>query len=164
MSDTPTYVLDTPVTDLTGADEVQKITVGATAGTFTVTFKGDTTGALAYNITAAALQDALEDLTTIVSGDVTVTGGPGDKEGTAPYVLTFGGSYADQDVPAVTTNAAKLAGEGAKTAVVAVVTAGTGLAVQRGTGDADRTGDQSQLAGASPAADRVTNKASYGDA
>ena len=48
---------------------------GPTLGTFTLTFGADTTSALAYNITAAALQTALNALASITSaGGVDVTG------------------------------------------------------------------------------------------
>lgn len=44
----------------------------ATGGTFTLTYNGQTTGALAYNISAVALVAALEALSTVTAGDVTV--------------------------------------------------------------------------------------------
>lgn len=46
-----------------------------TGGTFTLTFGADTTSALAYNITAAALQTALEGLASIGAGNVRVSKG-----------------------------------------------------------------------------------------
>jgi len=46
---------------------------GATGGTFTLTFGGQTTSALAYNANAAAVKAALEALSTIGSGKVEVT-------------------------------------------------------------------------------------------
>lgn len=51
----------------------QTITMGATGGTFTVGYKGQTSSALAYNITAANMQTALEALSTIGAGKVTVS-------------------------------------------------------------------------------------------
>ncbi len=53
------------------APEVQIIDCSATGGTFTATFRGRTTGAIAYNAAAAAVQTALAALTTIYG--VTVT-------------------------------------------------------------------------------------------
>lgn len=70
--------------DATGTPEV---------GTFTLTFGGDTTTALAYDITAAAMQTALNALASITSaGGVTVTGEDG-----GPYrvIFTTAGSRAD---------------------------------------------------------------------
>ncbi|WP_395753316.1 hypothetical protein [Prosthecobacter sp.] len=67
--------------------------VGPTLGTFTLTFGADTTTALAYNITAAALQTALNALASITSaGGVDVTG-----PDSGPYQVVFrsNGSRAD---------------------------------------------------------------------
>lgn len=105
-----------------GTNEVQQIVVSATGGTFTVTFDGSTTTALAYNISAASLQTALEALDNIEPGDVTVTGGPG---ATAALVITFGGRYAYENVDEVTTNSASLTG-GSSTATVSTTTQGSG--------------------------------------
>lgn len=101
----------------TAAKEVQSITVDATGGTFTATMEGNTTAALAYNITAGNLQTALNALTE--DHDVVVTGGPGDAGGTTPYVVTF---QSGGNVPLITT-ADSLTG-GAGTAEVAVTTQG----------------------------------------
>lgn len=105
------------------ADEVQTLTLGAaSAGTITITFDGKTTTAIAYNATAAAVQAALEALSNIAVGDVTVTGGPLP----ALITLTFGGVYADVNVPAITVTPTGLTGG---TATVATTTSGgiTGL-------------------------------------
>ena len=58
----------------TGVNAVQLVTVTATAGTFTLTFSGNTTAPLAFNATAAQVQSALESLTSIGAGNVSVTG------------------------------------------------------------------------------------------
>lgn len=110
---------------LASPSEVQRITVDATGGTFTVTFDGATTAAISATATAAAVQTALELLATINAGDVTVTGGPGSAGGGTPYILTFGGRYLGINVPAVTTAAGSLTG-GAGTAAVTTTTAGAG--------------------------------------
>jgi hypothetical protein len=106
--------------------EIQTITVDATGGTFTVTFDGEVTGALAFNISAANLQAALEGLASLNPGDVVVTGGPGAAGGGTPYTLTFGGRFLGQNVPAVVTAAGALTG-GASTAAVATTQAGGGV-------------------------------------
>lgn len=75
--------------------EAQTITITGTptGGTFTLTYRGDTTAAIAYNAAASAVQSALEALPSMTPGDVTVTGGPGPG---TPYVVTFGGAlYGD---------------------------------------------------------------------
>ncbi len=54
-------------------EQQQVSTGGATGGTFTLTFSGQTTTALAYNATAAQVQAALEALSNIAPGDVYVS-------------------------------------------------------------------------------------------
>ena len=87
----------------------QTILDEATAGTFTLTFNGQTTVALAFNATAAAVQTALNNLSTIggllpVPGSVTVT-----LSGTI-YTITFGGSLTGVSVPPITATASAVAG------------------------------------------------------
>lgn len=75
-------------------NEVQTITLtGATDGTFRLTFGANTTAPLAYNISAADLQTALEGLTSIGAGNVGVAGDAG-----GPYTVTFQGALAATDV------------------------------------------------------------------
>ena len=56
------------------ADAVQtvKLTGAPTGGTFTLTFGGDTTSAIAYNASASTVQSDLEALASIGSGNVVV--------------------------------------------------------------------------------------------
>ena len=90
-----------------GVNEVQTISLGsATAGTVTLTFAGQTTTALAYNATAAAVTAALEALTNVAPGDVVVTG----TAWPAALTITFGGAYASTDVAAITVTATGLTG------------------------------------------------------
>src|SRR6476661_8716298 len=79
-------------------NEVQQLTVTATGGTFTVTVDGQTTGAVAYNAAAGTLQTALEALSNVDTGDITVT------KVSADFVLTYGGKFSGVNVPAVTVN------------------------------------------------------------
>ncbi len=81
-------------------NEIQTLTVtGApTGGTFTITWSGQTTTALAYNATAAQVQAALEALSNIAPGDVVVTGNAG-----GPWTLTWGGTQLGENVAAPTT-------------------------------------------------------------
>ena len=59
---------------ITGSGPGQEVVVTGAAGTFTLSFNGSTTGALAYNATAAAVQTALNALASISAiGGVTVT-------------------------------------------------------------------------------------------
>ena len=50
------------------------VTVTATGGTFTLTYGGKTTAALAYNAMATQIQSALEALSSVGTGKVTVSG------------------------------------------------------------------------------------------
>jgi hypothetical protein len=55
-----------------------------TAGTFTLTYNGQTTSGIAYNAAASAVQTALQGLSTVGSGNATVTGSAG-----GPYTVSF---------------------------------------------------------------------------
>jgi flagellar hook-associated protein 2 len=59
-----------------GIPEVQTLTptTPATAGTFTLTYEGETTAAIAYNASVGAIQSALESLSNVNAGDITVGG------------------------------------------------------------------------------------------
>lgn len=81
----------------TGAkNEVQKVTVKAKKGNFTLEFDGEVTDELKFNATAEEVEVALEALSNI--DQVTVTGGPGNETGSTPYSITFGGEHADENV------------------------------------------------------------------
>ncbi len=73
--------------------ETQTVTITGTptGGTFTLTFEGQTTGAIAYNASAATVQTALVALSNIGPGDVICTGGA--LPGTA-VVVEFTGALA----------------------------------------------------------------------
>lgn len=89
----------------------QTITVNATGGTFTVTYKGQTTSAQAYNVSASNLQTALQGLSTIGTGKATVT-----LSGSV-YTITLSDDLGALEL--VSTNAASLTG-GTQTATVGV--------------------------------------------
>lgn len=76
-------------------------------GTYTITFGGQTTSALAFSANAAAIDTALELLSTIGTGNVSVTGGPIN---TTPVVITFTGTLANTNVGAVTVGTGSLTG------------------------------------------------------
>jgi hypothetical protein len=82
-------------------NEVQSIAITgtATSGTYTLSFGGQTTGAIQWNTTAAAVKTALVAMPNIDASDVSVTGGP--HPGT-PIVVTFTGKYEDTDVALMT--------------------------------------------------------------
>jgi hypothetical protein len=105
----------------TPASEVQTVTITGTptGGTFTLSLGGATTAALAYNAPTATVQTALQGLSTIGSGNVTVTGTAGTT-----YTCTFAGTLANQDV-ATMTAVGSLTGGTSPTVGVATTTPGT---------------------------------------
>lgn len=98
--------------------EVQTVTITGTptGGTFTLTYNGQTTAGIAYNAASAAVQAALEALSNIAPGDVTVGGGPGPG---TPYTVTFTGAAGN--VTQLTASGAALTG-GASPAVAVTTT------------------------------------------
>jgi hypothetical protein len=109
-----------------GTNEVQTVTITGTpaGGTFTLTFRGATTTGIAYNADAAAVETALEALSTIGDGDVRVTGGPGPG---TPYVITFINDLGHQNVSNVTASGASLTGGTTPAIAVANTTAGSSV-------------------------------------
>jgi len=98
-------------------DEVQTISSTATGGTFTMSFGGQTTGALNWNSTAAQIDTALEALSTIGAGNVTCAGGPL----AADVTVTFAGTLAGTDAALITVDNTNMTGG---TASVAETTPG----------------------------------------
>ncbi len=121
----------------TPINEVQVVTVnnGPTAGTFTLTFQGQTTTGVAYNATASAVQSALEALSNIAAGEAVVTGNAG-----GPYTVTFsGGTLAGTDVSKMTGSGALLTGSSVYAATTQAAVAGTNE-VQQVAVDSEATG------------------------
>jgi len=81
---------------LNTTSEVQTITVTATGGTFTITYSGQTTAALAYNASTATVRAALWALSNIADNDVAVTGTAGN------YTLTWINSLGNVTAPTTT--------------------------------------------------------------
>jgi len=102
------------------ASEVQTITITGTptGGTFALSFRGQVTAAIAYNAAGNAVQTALQALSTIGSGNATVTGA-------GPYVVTFAAALANQDVPTIVADGSLLTGGTAPAVGVVVTTPGT---------------------------------------
>lgn len=108
-------------------NEVQTVTItgSPTGGTFTLTFNSQTTAAIAYNATAAQVQTALEGLSNINPGDVTVTGGP--LPGIA-LTVTFGGQYLGDNVAQMTATGSLTGGSSPAVAVATTTGGGTATA------------------------------------
>lgn len=107
------------------SNEVETLTVtgGPTGGTFTITFSGQTTAAIAFNATAAAVQTALEGLSNVNPGDIVVTGNAG-----GPWTLTFGGQYLGEDVTQVTTTESFTGGTSPDITIATTTAGGTAAA------------------------------------
>jgi hypothetical protein len=96
-----------------------------TAGTFTLTFGNQTTDAIAFNATAVQVQAALTALSTIVTGNLTCTGGPLP---TASVSMTFAGSLALSLQPPIAVAANNLTNAASPTPAVAHTTTGAAVA------------------------------------
>lgn len=114
-------VLDEPFTVANG-NQLVTLTGGPTGGTFTITYSGQTTGAIAYNATAATVQAALEAMSNLAPGDVVVTGSTG-----GPWTISFTGHAGGAAYVLATGSAASLTG-GTSPAVVITGTPGVGMA------------------------------------
>lgn len=88
-------------------NEIQKVTVdpAVTGGTFTLTFDGQTTGNIAYNASASTMDTALEALSNIGAGDITVTSGT-----TGQWFIEFGNAMAGANQVEMTADGANLTG------------------------------------------------------
>jgi Fibronectin type III domain len=118
-------------------NEVQELTVRATSGTFTLTFRSPNPGGVSATTTplnvnaveskpsAAEVQSALEVLPNVGAGSVSVTEGPASEEGTSPYLITFENRYEDTNVRAIRAEDTGLSG-GTPSSEVTVRTAQEG--------------------------------------
>jgi hypothetical protein len=79
-----------------GVNEIQALAFTATTGSFALAFEGQETVALPANATAAAVQTALQNLSTIGAGNVLVTGTAGN------FVVTFQKALANTNVAPLT--------------------------------------------------------------
>ncbi|HEU0214290.1 MAG TPA: ThuA domain-containing protein, partial [Jiangellaceae bacterium] len=114
-------------------DEQQTVRAqGATGGTFTLTFKGQTTAPLPFNATAAQIDTALEALSSVGANNVQVTGGPVNSA-TATTSVYFRRALQQADQPPLTGDGAALTG-----ATLAIATPQEGGWFQRPSGDARR--------------------------
>lgn len=116
-------VIGTYIDQVVGTNEVATLTITGTptGGTFTVTVAGRTTAGVAYNASAATLRAAIEALSNVSPGDVTVTGSAG-----GPYTITFGGQLAETDL-AVSSSGASLTGGTSPAATTVETTPGVAV-------------------------------------
>jgi sugar lactone lactonase YvrE len=80
-----------------GVNELQRVDAGETGGSYTLSFEGQETGSLPREATHAEIQSALEGLSTIGPGNVSVTQAPG-AERPENHLVTFKGALAGTDV------------------------------------------------------------------
>ena len=131
-------------------NEVQRVlTSGGTGGTFRLTFAGETTGPIPYAASHATVQAALEGLSTIGAGNVSVTEGEGTWEG-RDHIVTFTGTLAATNVAQVTCDDSGLEGGACNYETKAtgfsgrigngILTAATGVAAYTYSGDAGHPG------------------------
>ncbi|MFL5844278.1 MAG: hypothetical protein ACJ762_06250 [Solirubrobacteraceae bacterium] len=102
----------------------QTLTVSATAGSYRLTFQGQTTSDLAFDATAATIAAALQGLTSVGSGNVSVTG-------TGPYTITFAGALTNSPQPLIVTadGSTPLSGAGASATIASSQTGSTGFEI-----------------------------------
>lgn len=93
------YGVDTPTATGSPTNEVQTVTISGspTGGDFVLVFRNKATTDIAYNATSSAVQTALQAVSTIGSGNATVSGSAG-----GPYTVTFAGALAGQKVDQLT--------------------------------------------------------------
>lgn len=114
---TPRAFTDIPpeLTQSVSADETQTLSLivtGSPAGTFTLTFEGQTTVAIAYGADiASAIQEELETLSTIGEGNIAVTGPV-----SGVYTLRFRGEKAFLPFAIITVDGSGLSDVSASTA------------------------------------------------
>lgn len=112
-------ILPQPYYPNVAQDEIQKVEVlGATGGTFTLSFEGTATTPIAYNATAAAVEAALEALASIGAGNVSVIAG---RDG---WIVQFTGTLAGTSQELLVANGTSLTGSGAAATVRRVFAGG----------------------------------------
>ena len=101
-------------------NEIQTITVtgSPTGGTVALSWVGETTGAIAYNASAATVETAFEGLASVGAGNGTVTGDAG-----GPWTVEFTGDLAGENPDLIVADDALL--EGGTTPAVTVAQVST---------------------------------------
>lgn len=111
-----------------GTSEVQtlSITGSPTGGTYTLTFRGQTTAPIAYNAVNTAIETALQALSSVGAGNALVTG-------TGPFTITFAADLANQDLPPIVPSS-QLTGGTTPAVSITTATPGSGSGVLTVTG------------------------------
>lgn len=112
------FTVTTMIGGTSSANEAQIVTVlKATGGTTVLTFDGQSTTALAITSSAATVLAALEALSNIAPGDVTV-----ELLAVGSWMISFAGAYAEANVPVITATSTSLTGGDCTVVVTPVVT------------------------------------------
>ena len=92
------FVLNYHLLSLFAAARVQRVHLSGSNGSFSLTFHGQSTGQIPVNASAAVVQAALNNLSSIsdVGGSVSVS------QAGADYLIVFGGEMAEANVPEIT--------------------------------------------------------------
>ncbi len=103
-----------------GTDEVQDIEIDddVSGGNFTLTYDSQTTGSLAYNASSSVVQAALQALSTIGLGNVTVT------QSSPVWRATFAGDLASTNVGMISGTDVDMSGGDATTVTIAETVVG----------------------------------------
>ncbi len=101
-------------------NEVQRVIVDATSGTFTLTYSAQTTSALDFDATAQEVEDALVALSNIAPGDVDVT-----SPAAQTWYIEFKGTFAGTNVAQITATDVDLMGGGDTVTTSTINPAGT---------------------------------------
>ena len=110
-------------------DSVQKLTItgSPTGGTFTITFGAQTTSALAYNASAAAVKAALEVLSSIGVGNIEVYAPNAATLPSGSYFCWFKGTKKGAAQATMTTTSSLTGGTSPAVAVTSVTTGGAAV-------------------------------------
>jgi flagellar hook-associated protein 2 len=103
------------------------------SGTYTLTYEGQTTASIAYNASSSEIQAALEALSTVNAGNITVAGG---TNGLADGAVTFTFSTALGDVSMISVDSADL-GPGSSPVTVEETTKGVPAYISRSSNTVD---------------------------
>jgi PKD repeat protein/type 1 glutamine amidotransferase len=111
-------------------DETQTVRVnGATGGTFSLTFSGQTTTPIPFNATGAQVQSALDALSNVNPGDAVVNCAAAtpcnatQTVNSTTMTVVFDGQYAQQDVPQMTADGSGLTGTSPSVAIATTLQA-----------------------------------------
>ena len=133
LTPTPTDIVAAPVSPAdvsifagtalsTNMTQTITVTGSPTGGTFKIRYTdathptGEESASIAYDANAAAVQTALQGISLLGSGNVTVTGGPGPG---TPWVATFTGEFAGVQASLLTLGTNALTGGTSPTVTVA---------------------------------------------